>query len=149
MRLRRGLGYPTQITVPHVFTVCNLALQKNFLHMHKNYQNDYLDAFTTAKRSILQVYKKYYPAPPIKGVKSSCRSGLLLIMISIRIKFIFSSKQKWLFNHFCWHVPSRLFSSKISKLRKNVIVIDWLVVLVSENMTAYKKVQTSCFLHCS
>ena len=42
MRLRRGLGYPTQITVPYVFTVCNPTLQKNFLHMHKNYQNDYL-----------------------------------------------------------------------------------------------------------
>ena len=30
MRLRRGLGYPTQITVPYVFTVCNLTLQKKF-----------------------------------------------------------------------------------------------------------------------
>ena len=28
MRLRRGLGYPTQITVPYVFTACNLTLQK-------------------------------------------------------------------------------------------------------------------------
>ena len=26
--LRRGLGYPTQITVPYVFTVCNPILQK-------------------------------------------------------------------------------------------------------------------------
>ena len=31
MRLRRGLGYPTQITVPFVFTVCNPTLQNNFL----------------------------------------------------------------------------------------------------------------------
>ena len=30
MRLRRGLGYPTQITVPYVFTVCNPTLQKKF-----------------------------------------------------------------------------------------------------------------------
>ena len=30
MRLRRGLGYPTQITVPFVFTVCNPTLQKKF-----------------------------------------------------------------------------------------------------------------------
>ena len=30
MRLRRGLGYPTQITVPYVFTACNPTLQKNF-----------------------------------------------------------------------------------------------------------------------
>ena len=31
MRLRRGRGYPTQITVPYVFTVCNPTLQKKFL----------------------------------------------------------------------------------------------------------------------
>ena len=27
MRLRRGLGYPTQITVPYVFTACNPTLK--------------------------------------------------------------------------------------------------------------------------
>ena len=36
MRLRRGLGYPTQITVPFVFTVCNPTLQKKiFTHAQK------------------------------------------------------------------------------------------------------------------
>ena len=37
MRLRRGLGYPTQITVPYVFTACNPTLQNFFyLHMHSH-----------------------------------------------------------------------------------------------------------------
>ena len=36
MRLRRGLGYPTQITVPYVFTACNPTLQKKILHMHSH-----------------------------------------------------------------------------------------------------------------
>ena len=31
MRLRRGLGTPTQITVPFVFTVCNPTLQKKLV----------------------------------------------------------------------------------------------------------------------
>ena len=39
MRLRRGLGYPTQITVPYVFTVCNPTLQK------KIFTHDYLDIY--------------------------------------------------------------------------------------------------------
>ena len=48
MRLRRGLGYPTQIMVPYVFTACNPTLQKKILHNDKNYQNDYLDILVLA-----------------------------------------------------------------------------------------------------
>ena len=36
MRLRRGLGYPTQITVPYVFTVCNPTLQKKIFNSNCN-----------------------------------------------------------------------------------------------------------------